>query len=38
MAPEKLENNFLVNTVGKFLVFLVNYAHYATLLYYENVR
>jgi hypothetical protein len=29
---------FLVNTLGKLLVFLVNYAHYTTLFYYENVR
>jgi hypothetical protein len=26
MAPQKLENNFLVSTLGKLLVFLVNYA------------
>jgi hypothetical protein len=32
--PKKLENNFLVNTLGKLLVFLVNYAYYATLFYY----
>jgi hypothetical protein len=38
MAPKKLENNFLVSTLGKLLVFLVNYAYYATLLYYEKVR
>jgi hypothetical protein len=25
----------LVSTLGKLLVFLVNYAYYATLLYYE---
>jgi hypothetical protein len=31
MAPQKLENNFLVSTLGKLLVFLVNYAYYATL-------
>jgi hypothetical protein len=31
MAPKKLENNFLVNTLGKLLVFLLNYAYYATL-------
>jgi hypothetical protein len=31
MAPKKLENNFLVSTLGKLLVFLVNYAYYATL-------
>jgi small neutral amino acid transporter SnatA (MarC family) len=28
MAPQKLENNFLVSTLGKLLVFLVNYAYY----------
>jgi hypothetical protein len=38
MAPKKLENNFLVSTLGKLLVFLVNYAHDATLFYYEKVR
>jgi hypothetical protein len=38
MAPKKLENNFLVSTLGKLLVFLVNYACYATLFYYEKVR
>jgi hypothetical protein len=37
MAPKKLENNFLVSTLGKLLVFLVNYAYYATLLYYEKL-
>jgi hypothetical protein len=31
MSPKKLENNFLVSTLGKLLVFLVNYAYYATL-------
>jgi hypothetical protein len=31
MAPKKVENNFLVSTVGKSLVFLVNYAYDATL-------
>jgi hypothetical protein len=36
--PIKLENKFLVSTLGKLLVFLVNYAYYATLFYYENVR
>jgi hypothetical protein len=36
MAPKKLENNFLVSTLGKLLVFLVIY--YATLFYYEKVR
>jgi hypothetical protein len=35
MAPEKLENNVLVSTLGKLLVFLVNYTYYATLFYYE---
>jgi uncharacterized membrane protein len=30
MAPEKRENKFLVSTLGKLLVFLVNYAYYAT--------
>jgi hypothetical protein len=38
MAPKKRENNFLVITLGKLLVFLVNYAHYTTLFYYEKVR
>jgi hypothetical protein len=38
MASKKLENNFLVSTLGKLLVFLVNYAHYTTLFYYEKVR
>jgi hypothetical protein len=38
MAPKKLENNFLVSPLEKLLVFLVNYAHYTTLFYYENVR
>jgi hypothetical protein len=37
MAPPKLENNFLVSTLGKLLVFLVNYVYYATLFYYEKV-
>jgi hypothetical protein len=37
-GPEKLENNFLVSTLGKLLVFLVNYAYYSTLFYYEKVR
>jgi hypothetical protein len=27
MVPKKLENNFLVSTLGKLLVFLVNYAY-----------
>jgi hypothetical protein len=31
MAPKKQENNFLVSTLGKLLVFLVNYVYYATL-------
>jgi hypothetical protein len=38
MAPKKLENNFLESTLGKLLVFLVNYTYYATLFYYEKVR
>jgi hypothetical protein len=38
MAPQKLENNILVSTLGKLLVFLVIYAYYATLFYYEKVR
>jgi hypothetical protein len=38
MAPKKLENNFLVSTLGKLLVFLVNYTYYATLFYCETVR
>jgi hypothetical protein len=38
MAPQKLENKFLVSTLGKLLVFLVNYAHYTTLFYYEKFR
>jgi hypothetical protein len=29
---------FLVSTLGKLLVFLVNYAHYTTLFYYEKFR
>jgi hypothetical protein len=37
MAPKKVENNFLVRTLGKLLVFLVNYAYYATLFYYEKI-
>jgi hypothetical protein len=37
-GPQKLENNFLVSTVEKLLVFLVNYAYYAILFYYEKVR
>jgi hypothetical protein len=31
MVPQKLENNFLVSTLGTLLVFLVNYEYYATL-------
>jgi hypothetical protein len=31
MAPKELENHFLVNTLGKLLVFLVNYAYYETV-------
>jgi hypothetical protein len=27
-----------VSTLGKLLVFLVNYPYYATLFYYEKVR
>jgi hypothetical protein len=38
MAPRKLENNFLVSTLGKLLVFLAYYAYYATLFYFEKVR
>jgi hypothetical protein len=38
MAPQKPENNFLVSTLGKLLVLLVNYAHYTTIFYYEKVR
>jgi hypothetical protein len=38
MAPKKLENNFLVSTLGKLLVILVNYSYYATFFYYEKVR
>jgi hypothetical protein len=34
MAPKKLENNILVSTLETLLVFLVNYAYYATLFYY----
>jgi hypothetical protein len=33
---KKIENNFLVSILGKLLVFLINYAHYATLFYYEK--
>jgi hypothetical protein len=38
MAPQKLENNFLVSTLEKLLGFVVNYAYYATLFDYEKVR
>jgi hypothetical protein len=38
MAPKTLENNFLVSTLEKLLMFLVNYAHYTALFYYEKVR
>jgi hypothetical protein len=38
MAPKKLENNFLVSTLKKLLMFLVHYAYYATLFYFEKVR
>jgi hypothetical protein len=38
MAPQKLENNFLVSTLGNLLVFLLNHAYYATLFYCEKVR
>jgi hypothetical protein len=38
MATKKLENNCFVSTLGKLLVFLVNYAYYATIFYYEKVR
>jgi hypothetical protein len=38
MAPKKLENNFLVSTLGKLLVFLVNYSYYATLFIMKKVR
>jgi hypothetical protein len=35
---KKLENNFSESTLRKLLVFLVNYAYYATLFNYEKVR
>jgi hypothetical protein len=38
MAPKKLEQNFLVSKLGKLLMFLVNYAYYANIFYYEKVR
>jgi hypothetical protein len=31
MAPKRRENNFMVSTLEKLLVFQVNYAHYANL-------
>jgi hypothetical protein len=34
MAPKKLENIFLVSTLGELLVFLYHYAYYATRFYY----
>jgi hypothetical protein len=37
MVPKKLENNFLVSTLGKLLVFLVNYAYYATLFFFKKL-
>jgi hypothetical protein len=37
-GPQKLESNFLVSTLGKLLVFLVNYAYHVTVFYYEKVR
>jgi hypothetical protein len=33
-----LANVHYVSTLGKLLVFLVNYAHYTTIFYYEKVR
>jgi hypothetical protein len=36
MAPKKPKNNFLVSTLGKLLVFLVNYACYAIIFYYKK--
>jgi hypothetical protein len=38
MAPQKVENNFLVSIVEKLLVFLVHYADYAPIFYDEKVR
>jgi hypothetical protein len=38
MDIKMLENNFLVSTLGKLLVILVNYAHYAILFWYAKVR
>jgi hypothetical protein len=38
MATQKLENDFLVSTLGKLLVFLVNYVYYATIFHYEKAR
>jgi hypothetical protein len=37
MAPKKLENNFLVSTLGKLLVFVVNYAYYANLFFMKKL-
>jgi hypothetical protein len=37
MAPKTLENNFLVSTLGKLLVFPINYVYYATLFHHEKV-
>jgi hypothetical protein len=37
-CPIMLQNNFLVSTLGKLLVFLVNYAYCASLFYHEKVR
>jgi hypothetical protein len=40
MTPKELKNNFLVGTLGKLLVFLVNYVDYIMppFFYYEKVR
>jgi hypothetical protein len=35
---EGKESNHNQSTLGKLLVFLVNYAHYSTIFYYEKVR
>jgi hypothetical protein len=35
---KKAITTFLVSTLGKLLEFLVNYAHYTNLFYYEKVR
>jgi hypothetical protein len=37
MAPKKLENNFLVSTLGKLLVFLVNYAYHANFFIMDKL-